>query len=224
MNDYYSERLSAHRLKLCYELAPPRVRRYLEAESAFVLDYARRAKLILELGCGYGRVLQTLCAPNRTVVGVDTSLDSLRLAGRTIGSDRGCCLVAMDAACLGFGKNLFDLVLCIQNGLSAFKVDQRTLVAEAIRVTRPGGKVILSSYSEKFWDDRLHWFRLQAAQGVLGEIDEEATGDGLIVCRDGFVATTIDRNDFSRLLSGLPVEFNFVERDDSCLFCVVTLP
>jgi len=30
MSGYYSERLSAERLKLCYELAPPPVQRYLE--------------------------------------------------------------------------------------------------------------------------------------------------------------------------------------------------
>lgn len=228
MGGYYSENLSAERLRLCYEIAPPRVRRYLEAEIAFVGEHARRARSVLELGCGYGRVLETLFlrkryAPDRKVVGVDTSLDSLRLADGLIDSDQRCLLVAMNAGCLGFGDDLFDLVLCIQNGLSAFSVDQRTLVSEAIRVTSSGGKVLLSSYSKRFWADRLAWFRLQSQRGLLGEIDEDATGDGVIVCRDGFVSTTVDRDDFSRLLDGFPVDFSFHETDDSCLFCIVTV-
>ena len=52
----------------------------------------------------------------------------------------------MDAAALGFRDRVFDVVVCIQNGISAFKVDRRALIAEAIRVTRPGGSVLFSSY------------------------------------------------------------------------------
>ena len=32
MGGYYENYLSADRLRLCYEIAPPRVQRYLEAE------------------------------------------------------------------------------------------------------------------------------------------------------------------------------------------------
>ena len=54
----------------------------------------------------------------------------------------------------------------------------------------PGGRALFSSYSPKFWEHRLSWFREQADKGLLGAIDEEKTRDGLIVCRDGFVART----------------------------------
>ncbi len=35
MGSYYAENLSAHRLKRVYDLAPPRVRQYLDAEAGF---------------------------------------------------------------------------------------------------------------------------------------------------------------------------------------------
>ncbi len=105
----------------------------------------------------------------------------------------------MNANSLGLADNVCDVVLCIQNGISAFHVDQSTLLREVRRVTRSGGKILLSSYSEQFWSHRLEWFRLQAAHGLIGEIDEKATGGGVIVGKDGFHAATVTPEAFYAL-------------------------
>jgi 2-polyprenyl-6-hydroxyphenyl methylase/3-demethylubiquinone-9 3-methyltransferase len=60
MISYYSQKLSAERLRLCYEIAPPRVKRYLEAEIEFVMSKIKPSDRVLGMGCGYGRVLQRL--------------------------------------------------------------------------------------------------------------------------------------------------------------------
>lgn len=225
MARYYSEKLSAERLRLCYEIAPPRVRQYLEAEIDFVLGKIGPADTVLETGCGYGRVLIRLAARARCAAGIDTSLSSLSLAQTMIGTGKGgrTFLAAMDAASLGFADKVFDRVVCIQNGLSAFKADQRRLVEEAVRVTRPGGTVLFSSYAERFWDHRLDWFHLQAKRGLIGEIDEKSTGNGVIACKDGFRAVTLGPGDFLSLTSGLGAAQRIIEVDRSSLFCELTL-
>jgi len=218
MGGYYSQKLAGERLRLCYEIAPPRVKQYLEAEIAFVVDKIEGCELILELGCGYGRVLGRLAANVETVVGIDTSYESLRLASELLRESPRCHLAMMDAAEIGFRDGCFDAVVCIQNGISAFHVDQRRLVEEAMRITRPRGTVLFSSYSERFWEDRLQWFRVQAEKSLIGEIDEDATGSGVIVCKDGFTAGTVGPEDFIRLTSGLPVESIISEVDNSSIF------
>src|SRR5437870_319740 len=60
MPGYYTERLAAERLRACYDLAPPRTKAYLEAEIEFVLAKTKSSMLALELGCGYGRVLERI--------------------------------------------------------------------------------------------------------------------------------------------------------------------
>ena len=65
----------------------------------------------------------------------------------------------MDAINLGFQDSIFDMVVCIQNGISAFHVDLRALIQETIRITKPGGKILFSTYSDKFWEQRLKWFQ-----------------------------------------------------------------
>ena len=221
---YYEKFLSAERLRRCYEIAPPRVRQYLRAETAHAAKSISPGDRVLELGCGYGRVLNELlpCAA-ALLVGIDTSSSSLELAGRLLGNQPHCHLARMDAGRLGFRKRAFDLVIGIQNGVSAFGVDPSTLIAEAVRVTRRGGRVLFSSYAAEFWDDRLAWFDLQAQEGLLGPIHHEATGDGVIVCKDGFRAKTIAPDEFRRLATphGCSVSVHTV--DESSVFCEITV-
>ncbi len=223
MKDYYSKKLSAGRLRQVYDLAPDRVRRYLESEIRFVMEKIKPDDLVLELGCGYGRVLDKLAKKTQKVVGIDTSLDSLYMAKK---SDRcsSFWLSAMNAANLGFCDQCFDVIVCIQNGISAFNVNQEDLIREALRVTRSGGRVLFSSYAERFWPERLNWFRIQAKHGFLGEIDEKATGDGAIVCKDGFRATTLGPADFRYLADRIGVAVLITEVDASSIFCEIEVP
>lgn len=221
MLGYYSRKLSAERLRLCYELAPPRVKRYLEAEIVFVLARVKPSSLVLELGCGYGRVLEKLVTKAKTVVGIDTSYDSLKLAREMIGRTPSCLLFEMNAVELGFRDQQFNTVICIQNGIAAFQVDQRKLIKEAIRVTRSGGIVLFSSYSERFWEDRLEWFQIQSNHGLIGEIDYDATGDGVIVCKDRFRASTVSPDDFFSLTSDFEIVPKITEVDGSSIFCEI---
>lgn len=219
MGDYYSQKLSDERLRLCYEIAPPRVRQYLEAEIEHVLGKLKASDFVLELGCGYGRVLGRLLAHVDTSVGIDTSYTSIKLARHEFCNHSHCRLFVMDAVALGFRDRQFDAVICIQNGISAFGVAQRNLIQEAVRVTRSGGFVLFSSYSERFWKDRLEWFRIQSEKKLIGEIDVEATGNGVIVCKDGFKAGTVSPNDFVLLTSDLDCDSVITEVDNSSIFC-----
>lgn len=223
MNNYYVEKLAAERLKRCYEIAPSRVRQYLEAELNFVLDRISTNHLVLELGCGYGRIIPALAWKARWVVGIDTSMSSLQYGQELLKSTSNCLLIQMDATQLSFLDRTFDVVVCIQNGISAFHVNQEHLIRESIRVTKRGGKVLISSYSEKFWEHRFEWFRRQADAGLLGKIDFDKTKGGVIICKDGFKATTVGRDRFLALTFGLNVDANIVEVDESSLFCEMIL-
>ncbi len=219
MIDYYSDKLSAERLKRVYEIAPPRVQQYFEAEINHVLKNIRSGDMVLDLGCGFGRIVPKLARLAKSVVSIDTSFESLLMGKEMLSSISNCHLLQMNAIKLAFPDNIFDVVVCIQNGISAFHVDQKELIRESIRVIKPGGKILFSSYSEKFWNHRLEWFRLQSAAGLLGEIDYEKTRNGMIVSKDGFTATTVSPDQFLYLAAGFNVEAKIVEVDESSVFC-----
>ncbi|UCG27161.1 MAG: hypothetical protein JSV24_09310, partial [Bacteroidales bacterium] len=81
------------------------------------------------------------------------------------------------------------------------------------------GIVLFSSYSEKIWEERLNWFRIQAEHGLIGEIDFNLTKNGVIVCKDGFRAVTYSSEDFIRLASNFNVTSQIHEIDRSSIFC-----
>ncbi|HLE84785.1 MAG TPA: hypothetical protein VJG13_10640 [Thermoanaerobaculia bacterium] len=85
-------------------------------------------------------------------------------------------------------------------------------------MTRSGSRVLFSTYSRRFWEPRLDWFRAQAAAGLLGGIDEDATGDGVIVCTDGLRAGTVSPEAFLSMVSGLDLAATVTEVDASSLF------
>ncbi|MFH2047929.1 MAG: class I SAM-dependent methyltransferase [bacterium] len=221
MDDYYKEGLAADRLKKVYDLATPRIQRYLDKEIEYALSFIANSDVVLEMGSGYGRVLKYLTNKTHYVCGIDSSLASLQSAKQYLNKSNNVTLYQMNADALGFDNATFNVVVCVQNGISAFHVDPIVLVKEMIRVTKPGGKILISSYSEKFWEDRLAWFRLQSEHGLLGEIDWDKTKDGNIVCKDGFTATTYTEDDFRRLMSNFDNKYTIIEIDESSLFCIV---
>jgi len=221
-NNYYREKLAAQQLVKCYQIAPPRIRQYLAAELSHVIEKIRPGDIVLDLGCGYGRVMPELAQKAAAVVGIDNSSASLMLAQEKIRCIPNCSLIQANALHLGFKKNTFDVVICIQNGISAFHVDQKELIKESLRVTKYEGMALFSTYSEKSWEFRLEWFHMQADAGLLGEIDHEKTRDGVIICKDGFTATTVSPGQFLSLTSELGAAASIVEVDESSIFCEIS--
>ncbi|HNW72909.1 MAG: class I SAM-dependent methyltransferase [Bacteroidales bacterium] len=218
MPNYYSEHLNANNLLRCYEVAPVRVKQFLEAEIGFVLSRTDAGSMVLDLGCGYGRVAVRLAEKARQVTGIDISSDNIKLAEKCF-SLPNIRYHVMDAIALDFPDDTFDMTLCIQNGISAFRVNPEALIREALRVTRKGGLLLFSSYSDKFWNDRLHWFHIQSKEGLIGEIDDDLTKNGVIVCRDGFRAVTCSGSEFLELASKFNIEAKIHEVDASTVFC-----
>ncbi|HEX7320397.1 MAG TPA: class I SAM-dependent methyltransferase [bacterium] len=223
MDAYYSDKLSAERLRRCYELATLRVRQYLEAEIDFVRRKIQLGDWVLELGCGYGRIIPQLAAQSDLIVGIDTSYSSIMHGHNVIKNTNHCHLLVMNALQLGFPDQTFDRVICIQNGISAFHVDPRILIREAVRVTKPGGSAIFSSYTDEFWPFRLEWFELQAKAGLVGEIDYDKTKNGVIVCKDGFTATTVRPEDIKEYTKGIKAEIRIEVVDQSSVFYEIIL-
>jgi len=222
MDSYYDQRLAAKQLKRCYQIAPPAVRRYLRAEIDHVGGRIRKGHSILDLGCGYGRVLKDLTPYEPSfLMGIDISHASLLMARDYLRGINNVTLAQMDALHPALTPGLFDIICCVQNGISAFHVDQRTLMRVAVGLAKPGGIVLFSSYAEEFWEDRLLWFRMQAAHGLIGEIDETRSGNGIILCRDGFTATTVSCDEFVTLAAGLGKSISVQTIDGSSVFCEI---
>ena len=95
----------------------------------------------------------------------------------------------------------------------------RYIAGRFVRLATLSFAILLVAYLLVDIMDRLAWFSLQAAHGLLGEIDMDQTGSGVIVCKDGFRATTVGAEAFRRLVSDLHLDADVEEVDGSSVFC-----
>jgi len=98
------------------------------------------AHRLLEMGVGTGRLAKPLRAANHDVIGIDASLSML---GQADGAN-----AAADMAQLSLRSNTFDTVLIATNTLFnlATEAEQRACFAEARRVLRLGGRLIVEAF------------------------------------------------------------------------------
>ncbi|MCL5958556.1 MAG: class I SAM-dependent methyltransferase [Chloroflexi bacterium] len=121
----------------------------LEAECILRNLGSVAGKMILDLGCGTGRITRWLVERGAQVIGIDYSIASLREAQDKVGGDgRGLDLLAADVTALPFPPTYFDLVVSSQVLEHLVDGQQRELMFRSIaRVLRPGGLALITTYN-----------------------------------------------------------------------------
>lgn len=110
------------------------------------------AASVLELGCGYGRVVMALAAPGRTVVGVERDPELLAMARAAVAtlskaSSAGVELIEGDMRTVDVGRR-FDRVLIPFGGLYCLldDADLDATLANVVRHLEPGGRLAFDVY------------------------------------------------------------------------------
>ena len=100
---------------------------------------------ILDVGCGTGEDARAIAGrwADVSVIGIDASDDKIREArARALGLPRPVDFRAADAYALPFEDETFDA--CRADRVFHHLVDPAKVLAEMARVTRPGGRVVVS--------------------------------------------------------------------------------
>lgn len=111
----------------------------VEARAVIELAAVRPGERALDAGCGTGIYTRRLVAAGATVTGVDSDPEMLAAARLKAPS---ATLVEGDVTALPFPDATFDLSLAVT--LLCFARDPQRAVQELVRVTRPGGRVVLA--------------------------------------------------------------------------------
>ena len=104
---------------------------------------------VLELGCGTGQLTNYLgIGKNRTIVGLDLSYNSLRIAEdfRTKASINNTKFIRADILDLPFKENQFDLV--VANGVLHHTRDTWLSLSKASKMIAPNGLIIIGLYNK----------------------------------------------------------------------------
>lgn len=219
MNNYYADKLNSQSLFKVYDTAIPRISQYLAAEIDFVRRHLMPTDRVIEIAAGYGRIVRQLAPDCAEITGMDISAESIALAKDYLKDYPNAKMVEMDLHQMHFNEK-FDVVLCLQNALSATRATPET-IRNMISLLVPGGTAYFSTYSAKFWDWRIKWFEEQADKGCLGKLDYSKTKDGVIVCVDGFRATTQTPEDLDAIGKMIGLPYEVTEVDESSVFLII---
>ena len=96
-------------------------------------------RVVCDAGCGTARFTARLEADGARVVGVDSDPGSLAIARTRVVAE----LVEGDVQWLPFDADRFDVTVAVT--VCEFADDPRQVMAELVRVTRPGGRVVIGS-------------------------------------------------------------------------------
>lgn len=121
-----------------------RVRLFLRWRAPAIEELRLRpGSTVLDLACGTGLnfpLLATRLGPGGRLLGLDLTRAMLRRAGRRA-RRRNVSLIEADAAAIPLADDSVDAVLCSYG--MAIVPDYRRAIAEAVRVLRPGGRLVL---------------------------------------------------------------------------------
>ncbi|HET9137545.1 MAG TPA: methyltransferase domain-containing protein [Candidatus Kapabacteria bacterium] len=129
------------------------------------------AKTILDIGCGSAWVARTFLPQGKIVYSLDASEKNPSEALRRFPSEKHFG-VAGDAFALPFANNSFDAVIAAE--IIEHVVDPAAFVAEAVRIIKPGGRVIISTpYKEKLrYELCIHCQQMTPINAHLHSFDE----------------------------------------------------
>jgi ubiquinone/menaquinone biosynthesis C-methylase UbiE len=99
---------------------------------------------ILDVGCGTGEMLVTYTRPGCELTGIDVSPSMLDVARQKLGT--AARLALEDATHMSFADASFDLVTCMLALHEMPAVDRPRVLKECVRVTKPGGHILLIDF------------------------------------------------------------------------------
>ncbi len=131
-----------------------------DLELTVIERFLRLSGRLLDLGCGRGRSSVYLNLQGFDAAGVEIDLPTLNLAQQLNRENSASCeFVRADGRSLCFREECFDYVISFGSTLSEkYRVwldrkDRLEMISEAVRVTRPGG-VIIVNFVHRYWNLR----------------------------------------------------------------------
>ena len=171
--------------------APPLIQEFFEKEIDFLQAHINHTERILEVGCGYGRLLEILLPKTVVAVGIDFSkqlLDKSRMRLK----EKNVELYEMNAEHIDFRDDSFDYALCLGATFGNMPGIEQQVLREMKRVSNLGGEVIISVFSEEAKDSQIENYKRLGLKGI--------TDDGVAVHTDeGFYSRRFARNDLVEL-------------------------
>jgi len=159
---------------------PPKpIQEFLEGEIDFIKKQILPGKKILEIGCGYGRLMEILSENAEKVVGIDYSKRLLEEAKKRLSRKENTKVFLMNAKNLEFNDESFDYVVCLDNSFGNMPGIESQVLKEMIRTCKSGGEIIVSVFSENAVETQIENYKRIGLKEIRDDGKAIHTKEGL---------------------------------------------
>lgn len=150
----------------------------LDLDVRFAEEHFPEPGRLVDLGCGTGRLLLPFARRGYHVLGVDLSLEMLRVAAAKARAE-GLTVPLVQANLVeldGLASGAFDYAACLFStlGMVMGAENRRRVVAQVYRLLRPGGRFVLHVHNRWFnvWVPQgRRWLLRNLAASLLGQAE-----------------------------------------------------
>lgn len=126
---------------------PALLKEFFQKDIEYIQKMKKQEK-VLEVGCGFGRLLRELSKKSEKVVGIDFSDLQLDQAKINLADCKKVSLVKMKAENLGFQNDFFNTTICMNSSLGNMPGIEEKVLEEMVRVTKPKGTIVIRVFAD----------------------------------------------------------------------------
>lgn len=188
---------------------------YLAEEQALLGEID--ARLLLEVGCGGGRLFPVLAKQTGQLVGIEIAERQYQRARSVASQFKNVSVVHGDAADMPFPDDHFDAALMVWN-LFGNLADQRDRVlAETLRVVKPGKKICLSVLSQEALEPYLEMLK-------VNNLTAEHVTEDKVFLREGLISERFSRKKLEKIFEQFSPSYQITQLTPIGYWCVVRKP
>lgn len=157
--DSISQKSNLDYWKKIIHTSEPLIKDWFKKEKIYLKTNIKKDSIVLDVGCGFGRDIILLTKIAKEIVGIDNDRKLFLEINKELSKYKNVKIFLEDAKKMHFCNDFFDYVICMGNTFGNLGKDQVQILKEMKRVTKEGGRIIISVYSEKALNIRIKEYR-----------------------------------------------------------------
>jgi 2-polyprenyl-6-hydroxyphenyl methylase/3-demethylubiquinone-9 3-methyltransferase len=141
------------------ENPPEGYKKAFDKEEEFLLENVPKDTIVLDVGCGFGRVMKLLAPQAKKIIGIDNDKKAIEDAKKYLKGFDNIEVFFEDAEKMHFEDKSFGVVLCVGATPVNFGETKKKIYSEIRRVLKNKGLFLTSVYNENALEDRLITYR-----------------------------------------------------------------
>ena len=189
------------------------VKDWLKKENEYLKKNIRKDSIVLDIGIGFGRNIESIVNNVKKFIGIDKSKLMLNFLKDFSKKYPNVEFFNEDAKKMHFEDNSFDYVICMGNTFGDFASEKVIILKEMKRVCKKGGKILISIYSEKALDVRIKEYMR------IG-IKIKEIRDGEIITEDGLKLEQFTKEKLTKLFKKAGLKVKIINLNPISYICI----